>query len=337
MSLSDLPEEIAFKISEYGQILPLLDLQYIVDEVRVLDPNFSWYSELMIHYLRKVDVFYNVMIIPGKLRLTYDSIILEADDPISDDITNLLYNNNIECTIEVNKLIIYNVSQEQLINSSSLIDVRSKFLISRDPAIDTIITSKTEQHRSHEGRHSIDNRGVSMRDDYLLMIENTTLPRELGLDSPSDVEILEIILELDPKFNVGELLHWLRTRSEVIKALKDNTFKSGDEGIDRWIHVAHDLITEGTMIEYIIMSMEDFDDIIGLDCIDNEACLRVIERYGLCDDVIESFGESSTQDPLNIVHSSHWNDIARAFTYLKPIFMRTNNRIHGIMWSIYLE
>jgi hypothetical protein len=337
-----LPQEILFKISEFGQIIHCNDrlqrtyLQYIIDEVSLLDPNFPWMSELMIHYLRMTDILYNVVSITGKLSLTRNTIAVDSINGIPENIITLLHNNCMEFNVIDNEIIVCNLTQDQLINSLSLIDVRSQFNIISEPSMDTIIKTTHALSCDQYIRNHVDNRGIPRQDDYLFMIENACLPEEIGLECPSDLQVLEMIISINPEFNVGELLRWLRDRFCVRQTLRNNTFKCSDARINRWIYIAYDLITSGTMTEYIIIGCPDFDDTMYVDCVDNQLCLQVMRDHGIHSDVTEPVGESPVSDPLCVPSSGEWNGIARAFTYLKPLFMLTNNEQRGLMILAYL-
>jgi len=52
MSLNTLPDEILLGISEYGNVTPNLNPEYIYDEIQSIDPNFPWRSELTLEQSR---------------------------------------------------------------------------------------------------------------------------------------------------------------------------------------------------------------------------------------------------------------------------------------------
>uniref|UniRef100_A0A6C0BM88 F-box domain-containing protein n=1 Tax=viral metagenome TaxID=1070528 RepID=A0A6C0BM88_9ZZZZ len=210
---SDIPQEILLLISEYGQVAPGLDCRLIDLRIRSISPDWRWGSQLRLEAMRRDNKFYRQM----ETLIEYCNF---KDIWISEH-------------WEKRSIIIYdlkNVIPEHILPDHPELRIYKKMIL-RDPII---IIEATYSHRDlmicpwlYDPRvrfkHNIpDNLGNPYnRDDLTISINSHKQSR---LTSPEDM--ISEILRIQPKFNLGELIH----RIELIKRLMiENTCPDTNE------------------------------------------------------------------------------------------------------------
>lgn len=280
-TISDLPEELLFNVSQFGQVTPGLTAEYILREVNLLQRGrllsqgrlFDWAKEFTLEYLRATDSLYrqigsilkeippeslnNVRLVMDELTINANALtdrqigrILEASDRVNVPTRVITTYGTMpsteyrEITIPVTVTNLFG-SQEQILNAAYLAHPRTT-------------TDKPENRGYYYDQYySMTTRkspGIDTRHDYpwlLATINRVSLPqafprwfpRQTGLRPtsiyvPSDLEIVRAILRLNPRYDLGDLLNWLRARDEVCSRVSStNIYELITQGVLQAIQV----------------------------------------------------------------------------------------------------
>uniref|UniRef100_A0A6C0BM27 Uncharacterized protein n=1 Tax=viral metagenome TaxID=1070528 RepID=A0A6C0BM27_9ZZZZ len=231
------PEELLFTIAEFGQVPNGLSAEYIIEEVNRLEPNFNWSSEFIIEYLRSIDPLYPLM---AELKKPDVEIIIsddgqfsiappEIDDDDSDDekemheteaeIYAILERYDYEYYTDIGTInvITPELKQYNIYGSDLLVDPRPDPLTDR---LDRMIKLTVDRLEiiGEDGEFMSD---VPIQNDYAYLIEHASpeLIQDVfpGLfpSPPTDIDLITRMLEINPSYNLGSLLSWLRIRSNI--------------------------------------------------------------------------------------------------------------------------
>lgn len=209
LPFSQLPQDVLLEVSQYGNVAPSLNPEYIRSVVSSIDPNFPWYQELILEMEKRDNPLYHLLSgrYPGMRAIrTHEedpnTLIIEGNLPL---ISQFLDRLDIDYIINpVDNTVVAHVPNhllQQLDQAEHMINIRP------------IINSQIDIYSS-----------IPQEYDYLTdKILRTTREslREYFNRIPSDEEIIQAILRINPKYDLGSLLQWLRYRRDVCSSIRD--------------------------------------------------------------------------------------------------------------------
>jgi len=229
-----LPEELRFNISEYGQVFNVTP-QYIQREVANLDPNFNWAGELMLEYYRANDGVYQLLgnVIESIPRRALHTVGMIRGYP----------GDNMVLSIRTQSMT--ELEQTRVMDSSTELDPRSyrgydssirvpmdieMYGIDLQPAM--YLAHPRSSTYIGDGTHLnyqyLPDRIATLTNTYTRGVNYTT-PQDLPAKFPqffdgvpTDEEIIQAILKINPEYDIGSLLDWLEHRVQVCDYVHDN-------------------------------------------------------------------------------------------------------------------
>ena len=223
-----LPQELLFNISEYGQVPEGLTPEYIEQSVRNIDPNFDWSKEFTLEYLRSRDGLYRevgdvlslipvtsineIQLKPGR---QYESIITVPIEGIRQSTIDGIISSHQGSYIQGDKIHIpIDVS---IVDPSGVLDIRRAMYLAH-PRTD-LVSSEDVLSLNKDDMEGEDLAVIRYNYPWLLnTMEKRGLPGAFPRwfrEIPTDLEIIQAILALNPQYNLGDLLAWIKSRAEI--------------------------------------------------------------------------------------------------------------------------
>uniref|UniRef100_A0A6C0BNK2 Uncharacterized protein n=1 Tax=viral metagenome TaxID=1070528 RepID=A0A6C0BNK2_9ZZZZ len=241
-----LPTEVLYNISQYGIAPPTLNPQYIVEEVQLIDSNFPWASELMREYLKftqSQDSLYNVMSDTFKVLGRYSGVINTIDLMRTIDVRNdnfvptneLNPSGDVTMTVSMphtndvvkqirRRGVSYNDNNIyiELPRGSNKVDVVNALYL-----CSTVRTPQSLGLRgsAHTGNGTFNSNRTYDYAQLINNVRNEDLPSvlpEIFRTIPSDTEVVTELLRINPKYDFGNTLAWIRTRSETCERVRSD-------------------------------------------------------------------------------------------------------------------
>jgi len=233
-----LPQELLFNVSEYGQVTPGLTPEYILNEVKSLDPNFDWSKEFTLEYLRATDHTYKRF---GR--------ILRSMDPTRDDCIDTRLSDRrwrqgswdlriLRSCIDTDTVDWIESSYPGVDNDGYYVHIpidddmandRTRIRIDRGMYLAHPRTSlRVHYYPLYSSKRGLNTQDLTIvRHKYPWLLNTMekrglpgAFPRWFG-EIPTDLEIITAILQLNPEYDLGDLLRWLGDRSEVCNLVKN--------------------------------------------------------------------------------------------------------------------
>jgi len=248
--LDVLPEELLFTVSTYGQVPPGLTPEYILREVnRVSHRPVEWAKEFTLEYLRATDRLYRN--VGDVLRIIPIDRILQAF-PHNNTLVVEIEGLSVSEADHISRSVDPSVRMERLKDISTDRSLYSLSIPMKEP-IDSsddelqirnllyLANPRTSLDASRiRGRYSMvkSSDPGDVRRNYPWLIATMdklglarAFPRwfpqpprvyRSSVYIPSDIEIIRAILRVNPKYNLGDLLNWLRARLEICHSVQES-------------------------------------------------------------------------------------------------------------------
>lgn len=208
-SFSRLPQDVLLEVSQYGNVAPSLNPEYIRSVVSSIDPNFPWYQELTLELEKRGNPFYALLSgrYPGMRAVraygeSLNTVIIEGNLPL---ISQFLDTLNIDHIINpVDNAVIAHIPNNLLLQLD-----QAEHMMNIRPVVSSRIDAYSSIPREY--------------DHVTCEILKTTRQslRDYFDGIPSDTDIIQAIIRINPKYDLGGIIQWLRYRRDVCSSITD--------------------------------------------------------------------------------------------------------------------